>query len=531
MEIRESVVSATGHGNTAQKPAAIPAHLSMPTRYRVVHLEVRNQAYRAIRSPRQALAFATYTHALARTDKERELSLAGVDVVVTGRKAYAAWLSEPELRDRDILNTLPESFRLRVPAEVMAASLKRVRERLAQTRAYLESGGSAKRPRAGGSDWIAGAPEADRPWAPLNVGITSYGWKRLRTAHGLDVRYVATGDLSDKKAKVVLYLHGLGSRAEEGAELGRALAKLGDFVVVAPDLPGNGYTAPIPVAPPLFDGGDVIEHPNDPQERYLFLSSLDEFLDDFVDALGKEHAGIADRLVCLAGGSLGGNLALRATLRKPKFPVRSIASWSAGSVWDPFTKDAFQRLAASETLRDATMDEHLDARAEHWVSSTARDAYLRRTFEQQIEIVIGGKKIKARGPEMWWRKSIPDFAAREANSLADRLEVYDETFRRWQSRLAYEQLIFSHRAAGRLDALCGLDGKIPALLLAGQKDNFFFANIHDRTRDLANKLHARGVKGSCHLLADTGHSIHDERPQFLARAMADFLKAHVKGVA
>lgn len=236
----------------------------------------------------------------------------------------------------------------------------------------------------------------------MNVGVAEdVGWSRLRVGD-LDVRYVATGDLASKTSKVVLYLHGLGSRAEECVALGKELGKRGDYVVVAPDLPGQGYTEPVAVGGAGgLDVADPIEDPAHPDERYIFLSYLDRFVDQLVEAREGRFAGLRERLVCVAGGSLGGNLALRATLRKTTFPLRSIASWSAGSVWDPFTKDPFQRLA-----------------------------YFSRTFEPQLPFEVGGKKLKARGPEMWWRKGVVDFAHREANSLADRLEVYDETFRR-----------------------------------------------------------------------------------------------------
>ncbi len=528
MDIHQNVKPVSGGTVTAKSPAKIPSHLATAARYPVANLEVRNQASRAIRSPRQALAFATYRLAISRTKNERELALAGVDVVVTGRKAYAAFIKEPELLDRDILGALPDGFRDRVDPATMATALAQVRARLAETRRFVESDGSGtrKRPGAGGSEWVSVAPETDRPWVPLNVGASSFGWKRITTGKGLDVRYVATGDLSSKKSRVIIYLHGLGSRGEECVNLGKELSKLGDYVVVGPDLPGHGYTEPVPVGGRL-DYADRIDQPFDASERYLFLTCLDEFLDDFVTSLIAAHPGLDKRLAGIAGGSLGGNLALRATLRQTAFPLRSITSWSAGSVWAPFATDPFQKLAANATLTEATMDEHLDTEPDHWISSTARDAYLDRTFVQQIALEIGGKKLMARGPEMWWRKSLPDFKEREANSYADRVEVYDENFRRWQARLAYEQLLFSHREAGRPKRLCGASGDIPALLLAGSADNFYFANIYDRMLDVATGLRGRSVKGSCFLLADTGHSIHDERPKELATRMHEFIGAHV----
>ncbi len=114
--------------------------------------------------PSPALGFAAYAHAISRNDKERQLAIAGVDVMVSGRRAYAALATEPAiLLDRDVLGTLPETIRQRVLPADLAALLKIARARLDEVRQFVDSDGvRRKRPKVGGCDWVAGAPEVDR---------------------------------------------------------------------------------------------------------------------------------------------------------------------------------------------------------------------------------------------------------------------------------------------------------------------------------------------------------------------------------
>lgn len=120
----------------------------------------------------------------------------------------------------------------------------------------------------------------------------------------LRLRYVDVRPRRDDGPPVVL-LHGIASRLEEYEELIEGLGR-GRRVIVM-DLPGNGYS-------------------DKPARPYTLA-----FLEDAVLALlDRLHVRSAD----LAGGSLGGNLALRLGHREPA-RFRRLASWGPAGAWEP----------------------------------------------------------------------------------------------------------------------------------------------------------------------------------------------------
>jgi hypothetical protein len=109
----------------------------------------------------------------------------------------------------------------------------------------------------------------------------------------------------------------------------------------------------------------------------------------------------------------------------------------------------------------------------------------------------------------------------------DRREIYDPTFRRWHWRISEDQLVCSHLDP---DPVIGLPryqlNAIPMLLAAGVDDSynvpgFPSPNICPNTEWLAQQM--ANCPGVSLFLNDTGHSIHNERPKELSRAIFDFL--------
>jgi len=126
----------------------------------------------------------------------------------------------------------------------------------------------------------------DVPRGPVNNGRTAGRELSLSLTVAplgqkpFPVRYIVIGDLSKAK-QVVLYLHGLGSRAEEGEGVGQALlAKSEDYALIAPDLPWNGYT----MAPSLSDADLALDYDWDgaPNRRFPALEALKCFVAEFV---------------------------------------------------------------------------------------------------------------------------------------------------------------------------------------------------------------------------------------------------------
>jgi hypothetical protein len=106
-----------------------------------------------------------------------------------------------------------------------------------------------------------------------------------------------------------------------------------------------------------------------------------------------------------------------------------------------------------------------------------------------------------------------------------RREIYDRFFRQWHWRIAGEQLIYSH-----VDRVDHFDNATPfrwelntvrQLLMAGQDDNFQGSNIFDATRTVASLM--VHTPGESMFLANTGHSMHIERPAFVAAQIVRFL--------
>jgi 2-hydroxy-6-oxonona-2,4-dienedioate hydrolase len=139
---------------------------------------------------------------------------------------------------------------------------------------------------------------------PLRVGATKHEQRDATVLGDLRLRYVDVRPAVEVGPPVVL-LHGLASRIEEYEDLIDSLRVRRRVVVM--DLPGNGYS--------------------DKPERAYTL----RFLEDAVLALLDRLAiGNAD----LAGGSLGGNLALRLAHRAPE-RFRRLVPWAPAGAWEP----------------------------------------------------------------------------------------------------------------------------------------------------------------------------------------------------
>lgn len=119
---------------------------------------------------------------------------------------------------------------------------------------------------------------------------------------GVRTRFV---DVGPKDAPAVLLVHGLSSRIEEYEHLIERLSPT--MRVLVPDLPGSGYS--------------------DKPDRVYSLGYLDNFLSAFLDTLSINQLSIA-------GGSLGGNMALRMAHHQPERFDRIVA-WAPAGAWRP----------------------------------------------------------------------------------------------------------------------------------------------------------------------------------------------------
>jgi pimeloyl-ACP methyl ester carboxylesterase len=490
--------------------------------------------------PVEALVAAT--RALLRASIERRAALesealALADLAVSGQGSLARF-ERLSLAAEDLAARLGDP-RAKHAAAIVLERARAVAARLAR---HCGSPGAADVmlrpvPRSGhaadvfaAQPWIAVSAEDDRPRAPVNIDAAPFPQHFVDvpvpvdgTSVTLRTRFLVAGrplpDVvqdSRTRSRVILLLHGQSSRLEEYVDLATLLAsedprtRLPRYTVIAPDLPSCGYTTMI--------DPDVVGTPPTLQEastsdpgRHPILQFHDRFLVAFVamlDAIlgtGPSGLSLSDHIVCVGGGSLGASLALRlAELDPAPSWVRRVAAWSASSLWDPLRNDAVKGLGPNLLKTKMSEPETPDRR---------RD-FLHFQFERPILGALGGPPQAS----MWYRDGWPLKDAFLDASRRARQEIYDADYRRWTYRLSYDQLQFSHK-----DRHLGVPYsriRVPTLLAAGDGDNFGFARIRDRTVEASERMTA---PGPTFVAISTGHSIHNERPQWLAQVLSEFL--------
>lgn len=436
----------------------------------------------------------------------RPLARAMADLAATGGDASRSLAAQrPSGADLAALASARLTGRSSDDPELTAHAWRAL-ERAQKVARYLEHDASGRAAIEASTpelrEWIGVSGEDDPPERPVNVAFSDHAQRtcvvRVRD-HLLRVRYTLAGRVG---APIVLLLHGHSSRAEEVDRVVSALAEKRErgqpkYCVISPDLPSCGYTT-------RLDHEEVarLDAPGVPM-----LAFHDELVEAFVRAVSEE-LDVEPKVACVAGGSMGGNLVLRLAEARPTW-IQRFAAWSPASVWSALTGDLIKGLGISHT-RAAMIASEKDA---------SRRAYFEAVFATRI--CLSGRTQ----PEMWYRDSLGCRAHHIRQAIADRRELYSAAYRRWHWRLAHEQLIFSHVAlATGPGPWAQIRG--PLLLVAGAHDNFMWTHIYERTRDLARRLGTNGVRGVCLLVKDTGHSIHDERPGFLAAALDAFIDRH-----
>ena len=478
----------------------------------------------------------------------QNLGMALADLAVTGRVAFADFAG---LRPQDggpiqaaALARLTALGTPGVTPQLVQTAMSEVLDRAYQVAWFLRAQTSR-----GGLNWIAVSGEDDLPHRPVNVPRTMFPQCDLfftvpgdMGAIPLQTRYaIATAtdpvptpvSLPQRSLppnfdpalppgdRIILFIHGSDSRLEEANDLIPKLVRLPDgrpsgFCVISMDLPGSGYVSQIDHTevgpwtaltinatwplPPAGVGSVTIS----------LLPFLEKFIVNFVGALSSRmgQPGLVEsRIAAVMGGSLGGNLSLRLARRPEKWIANAIA-YSPGSVWH-----ALGPVNPSDPteIGDATL---LQAGVVFAIPSvgipedpSSRDQFFAGAFDQRIP-----SKTQ---PEQWYRDDWPSKTQYITNARLDRREIYTSQYRRWHWRVSLEELLWSWRDP----AVQNFRSRI--LLGAGSYDDIVPAHIFTNTRKLADGL--PGISGDSFFLENTGHSIHAERPDALARKIVAFL--------
>jgi len=390
--------------------------------------------------------------------------------------------------------------------------------------------------------------------------------------------------------RVVLFIHGHASSGEECTRLipwlqaeGRAAGVR--ITVIAFDLPNNGYSSMFdhnliaPGALTTYPGG-FTDHST--PINVPVLDFIENAIVAFVDAL-ETRAPFVDRCIGVIGGSLGGNMGLRLGRRPGRYPWlrNGIVAWSPAGVWDPMIQDEIKRKGPDHCRNkwDEAEQYHLPG------NSSSRYNYFLETFKgvpfdasgnnvtetpdtrfgtavpaSGLGLALGlvtsggfgaifGAELGALagmllapiianmlGPAQateWYRDDwTPCNGFPLLEGILGRQDVYNTFYRQWNFRVAGEQLIYSH-----VDRVNHYDSNSPwryqlntvrTLLASGEKDDFMWAHIFPATRTLSSLMSQ--TPGRSLFPADTGHSIHIERPRFFAREIIRFLIAEARVV-
>lgn len=476
------------------------------------------------------------------------LAQALADLSVTGRMAYtnlqATPMSDASLAAHASARLLAEQG-VRADPAIMAQAVGVVLDRVYAVAWALRgpAGGSVAARAALG--WIAVSGEDDKPHRPVNEAPPPFEQFEIPvTAHNVTVQtrfFIASaGEAADAPRaafdsralprdptpvipdghRVILFLHGHSSGAEEALEIVPHILQAGldrgvTYSVVSLDLPNNGYSEPfdhLAVAP---SGGTAF--PVAPTDHGPILTPILDYIEDFVVAFVEalhRITPVTNRFAGVIGGSLGGNLGLRLgrrALGPNPWLDAAIVSWSPASAWTPMVQDVTKIWAPLQCRYKWSQAESDHSRAD----------YFSEVYDQPVVPVI----VPRTQPELWYRDGWqPCKTFHIAASRLARQEIYNWMYRRWHWRVAGEQLIYSHvDHVNHEDATtplrCQLN-TVPQLLAAGHLDNFTGSNIFDATRTLAPLM--ANTPGRTLFLADTGHSIHAERPRFLAGEIARF---------
>jgi hypothetical protein len=204
--------------------------------------------------------------------------------------------------------------------------------------------------------WIAASGEDDLPHRPVNVYTAPYPQYDVPVGiNGAAVmaRYMlasavtflspnvppaapAPGKLrsipSDRpnipaQNKIILYIHGHGSRLEEAVLLANELIKAGSrkgqtYTVISLDLLNSGYGSAIDWS--QLQIGDLSYHPGGDSKKPILgnltygcpvLDTEEQFILNFMDALDQQIGNVKTRVAAVIGGSLGGLMSLRLSRR------------------------------------------------------------------------------------------------------------------------------------------------------------------------------------------------------------------------
>lgn len=539
------------------------------------------------------LKFASEMAPLVGAVLPEQFGVALAQLAVTGRAAYTRF-AQWNPQDADLVQ-LVHQF---APGQTfdqpaLASAAQRVLDAAYSTAWEIRANDVHWRNTRVRSGWIAASGEDDLPHRPVNIPTSRYPqydllvhivgdlgplaiWTRYTVAvdgnsidghmGGYAVPAPAPGTLRTLPVvdfpnippdnKIIIYIHGGGSRAEEADLLASQLIaegkKLGQhYTVIAFDMPNSGFcgyrqgpNGAADLSP--FDhtdvspsgtsyhpsGNDKLQPPSSPWhfEGYRIMEFEERFVIEFIEALDQaaqqHNTRIKPRIAAVMGGSLGGNMSMQLARRADEYPyLRTMVAWSSTILG---TADDATVFFTGHQLAGIGGD--LIGKFSEAESDGTRKAFFDALYNQPLAnmnfLGLGSFYIPPQ-PTMWWRSDWPWINQGILQSKYDRFEYYTPQFRRWTHRLNYEMTIFSFQEGDVFPPNHALgpqrfDTVKARLLLAGAAmDDYRHVGNYTKARNLAPRM--IGTGGTTLFLNHTGHSIHDERPTLFAQHIVQFL--------
>lgn len=283
---------------------------------------------------------------------------------------------------------------------------------------------------------------------------------------------------------------------------------------------------------------------NDSTIYYPLVAASDEFISGFLTELSRV-TDLSNRNIYVMGGSTGGALTLgMGHSSDPR--VKKIVAWNPASVWTSYIDDPNPVDRAAKSIALTTGFE----RSQTPTTLDQREAFFNGVFGEPVNGVVQPN------PEEWYRGDRDKYPGNQgpfrgewackwdyiSASRLEMEEVYNPAYDHWHWRLGTEVLAFSffndnwagpaHDASGRPNAnYMGITK--PTLLVAGDDDDWAMGpglhleNRWSQTRKMAAMM--KNTPGKTLFLTNTGHSIHNERPNLFAQHIVDFLLSPVPG--
>jgi pimeloyl-ACP methyl ester carboxylesterase len=512
------------------------------------------------RNPQEILRRAVVAAFRPTTDNALAESQALADLAVSGRTAFTNFTTSPP-RDEALL-TAVRSELAGIAPEQIRETVRRILDRTYTVAWALRGSPSQRRALRPSLGWIALSSEDDPPHAPTNIPATAEHMGELslqvgRSAQQLTLRGTlmlptapAADPLPDIARRPVpaptaftdallnrtgagydelfLFVHGLGSRAEESDPFKRKLIEMGwaadrRYAILSVDMPGMGYSS-------RLDLDDLVARRARGHHGFALPNGVGSnfpLLGLYRDTLVEICNSITGGIQYVMGGSLGGNMTLWVAA-EPMFtdldPARSepssvisFLSWSPASIWESYERSRDTPFEGNGTHMDIGKNGAKKRPLER-MHEPETDRRRWQFFElmQRGEELLGAHTVGA-----WGYPPTKD-------GLLQQSELYSEQYRRVFWAAAYEQVTFSHQEPLTPSRSWPYQTiSKPLFLAAGalDKGDSGVTDIYNPVVQVSDRF--PDVPGRRHLMLETDHSISDERPHHLARQIVDFLVATV----